>query len=82
MLGSEVHKRVLHALADSVTDNDDFAFTGVDIRQGWGGILTVTIHGETDDGVPGAVGRALLESVESAIGPERHQVRLETARRH
>lgn len=82
MVGTEVHKRVLHALADSLTDGADFVFTGIDIQEGWGGIVTVTIHGETADGVPGARGRALLEAVESAVSPERHHVRLETARRH
>jgi hypothetical protein len=81
MLGTEVNKRILHALADSLTDDAEYAFSGIDVRQGWGGIVSVTIYGETDDGVPGTRGRALLQAVDEAIGPERHTVKLETARR-
>lgn len=81
MVGADLNKRVLHALADALTDDSDYAFCGVDIRSGWGGVVTVTIYGETDDGVPGSPGRALREAVESALGVERHTVRLETVRR-
>jgi hypothetical protein len=81
MVGADVNKRILHALADNLTDDTDYVFTGIEVRQGWGDIVSVTIHGETDDGVPGAPGRALLQAVETAIGPERHTVKLETARR-
>jgi len=81
MVGADVHKRILHALGDDLTDDSDYVFTGIEVRQGWGGIVNVTIYGETDDGVPGARGRALLQAVETAIGLERHTVKLETARR-
>ena len=56
MVGADVNKRVLHALADSLADGSGYAFTGVDVRLGWGGVVTVTIFGETDDGVPGSPG--------------------------
>jgi hypothetical protein len=81
MVGTEVNKRILHALADALTDGTDYAFAGIDVRQGWGGIVSVTIYGETDEGVPGAPGRALLQAVEAAMGTERHIVKLETSRR-
>ncbi|HWD54744.1 MAG TPA: hypothetical protein VG346_06460 [Acidimicrobiales bacterium] len=81
MVGAEVNKRILHALAGALTDDIDYAFSGIDVRQGWGGIVSVTIYGETDEGVPGAPGRALLQAVEAAMGTERHIVKLETARR-
>ncbi|HEY1651672.1 MAG TPA: hypothetical protein VGG09_07295 [Acidimicrobiales bacterium] len=80
MVGADLNKRILHALADTLTDDTDYGFTGIEVRRGWGGIVTVTIHGEADDGVPGAPGRALLRAVDEAIGSERHTVRLETAR--
>jgi hypothetical protein len=81
MVGAEVNKRILHALADALTDGNDYAFSGIDVRWGWGGIVSVTIYGETDEGVPGAPGRALLQAVEEAMGTERHIVKLETTRR-
>lgn len=81
MVGADVNKRVLHAVADALTDGSTFDFTGVDVHLGWGGVVTVTIFGETDDGVPGSPGRALRQAVESALDGERHTVRLETSRR-
>jgi hypothetical protein len=81
IVGADVNKRVLHALADTLADDSGYAFTGVDVRLGWGGVVTVTIFGETDDGVPGSPGRALRQAVESALDGERHAVRLETSRR-
>jgi hypothetical protein len=78
---ADLNKRVLHALADVVADDATYRFTGIDIREGWGGTVFVTIHGESADGVPGPHGRALVQAVESAIEPERRKVRLETARR-
>lgn len=81
MVGADTNKRVLHALADVVVDDTGYSFTGVDIQQGWGGVVFVTIYGESSDGVPGSRGRALAHAVESAIAPERHTVRLETVRR-
>ena len=81
MVGADVNKRILHALVDALTDDTDYAFTGIDVRYGWGGIISVTILGETKDGVPGAAGRALLQAVEVAIGPERHLVKLNSRRR-
>lgn len=78
---ADLDKRVLHALADMVADDDAYSFTGVDIRMGWGGVVFVTIYGESVDGSPGPRGRALVHAVESAIDPERRNVRLETARR-
>ena len=81
MVGADVNKRVLHALADTLADGSGYVFTGVDVRLGWGGVVKVTIFGETDDGVPGTSGRALRGAVESALGGQRHTVRLETSRR-
>jgi hypothetical protein len=82
MVGADVNKRLLHALADVVADDTGYSFTGIDVRQGWGDILFVTIYGESPDGAPGPRGRALAQAVESAIGPDRRNVRLETVRRH
>jgi hypothetical protein len=78
---ADLNKRVLHALADAVADDPGYAFTGVDVREGWGDIVFVTIYGESIDGTPGPGGRALVQAVESAIDPERRTVRLETVRR-
>lgn len=78
---ADLNKRVLHALADAVADDPGYSFTGVDVRQGWGDIVNVTIYGESIDGTPGPGGRALVQAVETAIDPERRTVRLETARR-
>lgn len=78
---ADLNKRVLHALADAVADDPGYSFTGIDIREGWGDIVCVTIYGESIDGTPGPGGRALVKAVESAIEPERRTVRLETLRR-
>ena len=78
---ADLNKRVLHTLADAVADDPGYAFTGIDIREGWGDIVFVTIYGESIDGTPGPGGRALLQAVESAVDPERRTVRLETVRR-
>jgi hypothetical protein len=78
---TDLDQRVLHALADVVADDPGYSFTGVDIRMGWGDVVFVTIYGESVDGSPGPRGRALVQAVESAIDPERRNVRLETARR-
>jgi hypothetical protein len=80
-VSADVNKRVLHALADAVADDPGYSFNGVDLRQGWGDIVVVTIHGESVDGSPGPGGRALVQAVEAAIDPERRTVRLETTRR-
>ncbi|HWD55789.1 MAG TPA: hypothetical protein VG346_11740 [Acidimicrobiales bacterium] len=81
MVGAKVHQRILHALADTLTDDADYVFTGIEVHKGWGGVISVTIYGETESGVPGAPGRTLVHAVEEAIGPERQHVKLETARR-
>jgi hypothetical protein len=78
---ADLNKRVLVALADAVADDPDYSFTGIEIRDGWGDIVTVTIYGESSDGTPGPGGRALVQAVEAAIDPERRVVRLETLRR-
>ncbi len=44
-------------------------------------MISVTIYGETQNGVPGTPGRTLVHAVDEALGPERHHVKLETARR-
>jgi hypothetical protein len=80
-VSADMNKRVLHALADAVADDPGYAFTGIDIREGWGDIVFVTIYGESIDGTPGPGGRALVQAVESAVDPERRTVRLETVRR-
>lgn len=78
---ADLSKRVLHALADAVADDPGYAFTGIDIREGWGDTVVVTIYGESIDGTPGPGGRALVPAVEAAIDPDRRTVRLETVRR-
>jgi hypothetical protein len=57
-----------------VADDPGYAFTGIDIREGWGDIVFVTIYGESIDGTPGPGGRALVQAVESAIDPQRGPV--------
>lgn len=78
---ADLKKRVLHALADVVVEDPGYSFTGVEVRQGWGDVVFVTIHGESVDGTPGPGGRSLLQAVDAAIDPDRGTVRLETARR-
>ena len=81
LVGADLDKRILHALAGAVADDPGYRFSGIDIREGWGDIVFVTIYGESIDGTPGPGGRALVQAVEAAIDPDRRTVRLETARR-
>lgn len=78
---ADLDKRVLVALAEAVVDDPGYSFTGIEIRDGWGDIVTMTIYGESSDGTPGPAGRALVQAVEATIDPERRTVRLETLRR-
>jgi len=75
MVGVEVTKRVFLAIADAHPDGSAYEISRVDIRRGWGDIVSVTIHGGRD---PHGHGRAIREAVERALDPERHSVRLET----
>ena len=79
-------KRVLQAIAESHPDDGDFAVRRVDISRGWGDLVNVTIHAETDrsqedgDGATAhrrsSHARLVREAVERALAPERCRVSL------
>ena len=73
-------RRVFHALAEAIPEEGEHGVTGVDIREGWGGVFTVTIfHAANGHGPTLERARAIREAVEQAIEPARHNVRLEAA---
>ena len=75
MVGAAVTTRIFRAIADAHPDDSDFEISRVEIRDGWGDIVNVTIHGGHD---PQGHGRPIREAVERALDPDRHSVRLET----
>ncbi len=76
MVGAEVTKQVLRALAEAHPASGDYAVRGVEIRRGWGDIVNVTIYADED---PHGHGRSLREAVEHSLAPRRLAVRLETS---
>ena len=52
MVGADVNKRICTPWPTRLTDDTDYAFTGIDVRYGWGGIISVTILGETKTASP------------------------------
>jgi len=75
MVGVGVTKRILRAITDTHPDGSAYEISRVEIKEGWGGVLYVTISGGSD---PDGDGRAIREAVERALGSRRHNVRLET----
>jgi hypothetical protein len=75
MVGVDVTKRVLRAIADAHPDGSGYEISRVEIARGWGDVVYVTISGGRD---PEGHGRAIREAVERVLAPSRHNVRLET----
>jgi hypothetical protein len=75
MVGVDVTRRVWSAIADAHPDGRAYEISRVEIREGWGDVVYVTISGGMD---PEGHSRAIREAVERALDPSRHDVRLET----
>jgi hypothetical protein len=78
MVGAEVTKRVLTALAEAHPAGGECAVSGFDIERGWGGVVHVRIYAASQDqGANGDHWRELRSAVEGALEAERHNVRIE-----
>ncbi len=75
MVGALITKPVLRAIADAHPDGSAYEISRVEIKEGWGSVVYVTIFGGSD---PQGHGPEIRGAVERALSPHRHNVRLET----
>ena len=54
MVGADVHKRILHALGDTLTDDTDYAFIGIQVSSRGGGDIACVTIGPRQDGDDGS----------------------------
>jgi hypothetical protein len=74
---NDLTKRVLLAVAQCLPDDGPTHLTGCEVRRGWGGIVTVTLHATRPPLVDGpAIDREYRQAVSQALVSERHVVEL------
>jgi len=80
MVGADVTKRVLAALAEAHPSAGAFEVAGVSIGRGFGDVVYVRVYASGTDAhaaVRGEHWRHMKKAIEGALGSERHRVMLE-----
>jgi hypothetical protein len=76
VVASETTKRVLHALANCLSEDGSSAVSGLRILDGWGHIVLVRIHTPLSWTAQQEVVVRLKEAVEEALDEQRHRVEI------
>jgi divalent metal cation (Fe/Co/Zn/Cd) transporter len=76
MVASETTKRVLEALADALPEEGTSPVKSLRIHDGWGNMVFVAIHTALSRSSDHELGNRIKDSVEGALGGQRHRVEI------
>ena len=73
-MDSPAIRRLLHELAGALPEDGPSQVTGLSVRQGWGGIVSVRVHTLKRAAPESEVGAAVRAAVQRALGTQRHEL--------